>query len=103
MNKNAEPIKYLINLCESKKLVTQFDTSNAKDELKQLYAEKEQLQKQINDFESIFSKPIGWGRINDRNDIYDLSTCCNQYLNQDTVVPLYTDKETFTKWINSRK
>ena len=97
MNKQSNPIEYIIQVCEDHHIVSKFDIINAKDELKRLYNENKQLKTQIKDFESVFSKPVGWGRINDRNDIYDLSICFNQYLNQDTVVPLYVDKETFTK------
>lgn len=102
MNKESEPIRYIIDLCESNELVSQFDISNAKDELYRVYKENEQLKQQIKDFDILLRNPIGWGRINTYNDLYSFSNHYNPHLDPNTVVPLYTDKESFTKWLNSR-
>ena len=103
MNKESEPLRYIIDFCEANTLVSKFDLLNARDELDSLCKENKTLKQQVKDFEHLLNNPIGWGRINDYNDLYGFSNCYNPHLDQNTVVPLYTDKESFTKWLNSRK
>lgn len=103
MNKESEPIRYIIDFCEANELASKFDILNARDELDRLYKENTELKEQVKDFETLLSNPIGWGRINEYNDLYSFSINYNPHLDKNTVVPLYTDKESFTKWLNSRK
>ena len=63
-----------------------FWINNAKDELKRLRQEIDRLKK-------LFDNPIAWARINDRGDIYGLRYTNNPYIDQTTVLPLYSDRE----------
>lgn len=108
LDKQAKPLEYMISLFETNSIPTQFDVFNAKDELKCLRGgldylrhENEKLRIKINELERTLSHPIGYGRINDKNDLYAFSPCHNPYLDQSTVIPLYTDAETFKKWVDS--
>lgn len=82
MNKNSNPIDYIIRCCEQGLVPSTFDILNAKDELKKLRDNKQPTNYSV----------IGWSRINSRGDVYDLSVCYNSYLNQDTVLPIYSNQ-----------
>jgi hypothetical protein len=83
---------------------------NAKDELKKLreknkewvkevYRANEFAVEQTNEYLEVcqqmqvlkdsLDNPVAWARINDKGDLFDLRLQNNQYINQDTVVPLF--------------
>ncbi len=90
MNHNSNPLDYLIELCETavntgKWNLTKFTILNAKDELKR-------LRKQVDDLQM---KNIAWASINNRGDFYNLTLHYNQFANQDALIPLYCNKKEF--------
>lgn len=93
MDKNANPLDYIITCCEQGLVPAIFDINNAKDELKRLREEAKN---------SIVTK-IAWARINDRGDLYDLRLNYNPYIDQTTIVPLYWNKNSYEKWANDHK
>lgn len=80
-NKIAQPLEAIIDyaLAHGADL---FFVNNARDELKKMREEVDNLRKQ-------FDKPSAWGRINKRGDMFDLRLQCNPYLDPETIVPLY--------------
>lgn len=133
MNEYANPLDYLIQCCETtvntgKWNLNHFTVRNAKDELKRLRQEKSDLSKdafEVNKasvedsnrwlsceselsklkekIKMIFNKPVAYGLINDRYDIYDLRISNNPYNDQNNVVPLYSNKPEFIEWLNDSK
>jgi hypothetical protein len=85
MNKHSDPLDYVLSCCEQGLLPELFCVQNAKDEL-------QKLRKEINSF-----KIVAYGRVNDRLDLYGVNINHNPYLNQDTIVPLYSNKQEFLK------
>lgn len=81
INTNAQPIDAIIDFA-IKCGVNIFLANNAKDELKKLREEVDNLHKQLD-------KPVAWARINKRGDLYDPRLCLNPYINTQEVVPLY--------------
>ena len=81
INKNAQPIDAIIDFA-IKSGVNVFLANNAKDELKKLREEVDNLRKALD-------KPVAWARINKRGDMFDLRLQCNPYVDPKTVVPLY--------------
>lgn len=134
MNNDSNPLDYLIQCCETaintgKWKLTRFTVLNAKDELKKLRESKKDLahdafhanQNAAEDTERwlscerelvaikekinlIFSKPVAYGLINDKNDLYNLSLYNNQYIDQNKLIPLYSNKEEFLTgaWKNGK-
>lgn len=134
MNNDANPLDYLIRLCETavntgKWNLTRFTILNAKDELQKLRESKKDLahdafqanQNAVEDtnrwlsceqelvaikekINLIFSKPVAYGLINDKNDLYNLSLYNNQYIDQNKLIPLYSNKEEFLTgaWKNGK-
>lgn len=90
MDKNANPLDHIIRCCEQGLIPHHFDILNAKDELKR-------IRQKINNFVI-----VGWSRINDRGDLYDPRFCFNPHIDQNTIVPLYFDKESFHKFNNEK-
>jgi len=85
MNEYSDPLDYVLNCAEQGLVPKLFTVQNAKDELKK-------LRQKLDSF-----KVVAYGRINDRLDLYDLNINYNPYLNQETIVPLYSNKEEFLK------
>ena len=85
MNEYSDPLDYILRCAEQGIVPKLFTVENAKDELKR-------LRQKLNSF-----KVIAYGRTNNRHDLYGLSINYNPYLNQETVVPLYSNKEEFLK------
>jgi hypothetical protein len=81
MNPNATPIDAIIEFALSSG-ANSFIVNNAKDELKKLREEIDNLHKQLD-------KPVAWARINKQGDLYDPRLCLNPYINTQEVVPLY--------------
>ena len=134
MNNDSNPLDYLIQCCETavntgKWKLTRFTILNAKDELQKLRESKKDLahdafqanQNAVEDtnrwlsceqelvaikekINLIFSKPVAYGLINDKNDLYNLSLYNNQYVDQNKLIPLYSNKEEFLTgaWKNGK-
>lgn len=81
MNKNANPLDSIIDYAWSSG-ADLFFVNNAKDELRKLREEVDNLHRQLD-------KPVAWARINKRGDLYDPRLCLNPYINTQEVVPLY--------------
>jgi hypothetical protein len=81
MDKNSKPLESIIDyaLASGADL---FFVNNAKDELKKLREEVDNLRSQLD-------KPVAWARINKRGDMFDLRLQSNPYTDPKTVVPLY--------------
>jgi len=87
MNKHSNPIEFLIEFALSNG-ADRFVVNNAKDELGR-------LQKISKDMSLIFERPVAYGKINDRHDLYMISIMHNPYEDQDKVVPLYSNRKEF--------
>lgn len=83
MNKNADPLNYILSCCEQGLVPSAFDVLNAKDELKR-------LREQANNFQI-----VAWTRINSKGDLYDPRFYHNPHVDQTTVLPLYSNKKEF--------
>jgi hypothetical protein len=126
MNENSNPLDYLIELCEKAVdygTITRFTILNAKNELAQLRQSKIDLaQNALNANKNsvddnnrwlscekelvalkekinlIFSKPVAYGLINDRHDLYNLTLHYNRFDDKDNrLIPLYSNREEFLK------
>lgn len=90
MNKNSDPLDYLIECCEKAVdsgywTLTKFTILNAKDELRRL----REINNQLN------YKNIAWATINGHGDFYNLTLHYNRFQNEDTLVPLYCNEKEF--------
>jgi hypothetical protein len=126
MNENSNPLDYLIQCCETavntgKWNLNRFTILNAKDELQRLRQSKADLaqdafnaaQNSIDDnnrwlscekelvalkekIQTIFSKPVAYGLINERHDLYNLTLHYNRFDDkEDRLIPLYSNREEF--------
>ena len=96
MNEISDPLDYLIELCENALntdqwvnwppdwVLTKFTILNAKDELKRL--------RQISNFEL---RKVAWASINNRGDIYHLTTTFNMYQDPVNLIPLYCNEKEY--------
>lgn len=84
INKLTNPLDYVLHCCEQGLVPAKFDILNARDELKR-------LRQQSNNTYSV----VAWARMNKSGDLYDPRFCCNPYVDQKTVLPLYSNKEEF--------
>lgn len=91
MNKDANPLNYILNCCEQGLVPSKFDINNAKDELIK-------LRSKIDSFAI-----LGWARINANGDPYDLRLYHNPHVDQNTVMPIYYDKNSYKLWKNENK
>jgi hypothetical protein len=128
MNENSNPLDYLIQCCETaintgRWNLTRFTVLNAKNELEKLREAKRDLAQDAfnankNSVEDtnrwlscekelvalkekiniIFSKPVAYGLINDRHDLYNLTLHYNIFDDKDNrLIPLYSNREEFLK------
>jgi hypothetical protein len=126
MNENSNPLDYLIQCCETavntgQWNLTRFTVLNAKNELVKLREAKRDLaqdafnanQNSVEDnnrwlscekelvalkekIKTIFSKPVAYGLINDRHDLYNLTLHYNRFDDKDDkLIPLYSNREEF--------
>ena len=135
MNQISNPLDYLIQCCETaintgKWNLTRFTILNAKDELNRLRTDKKEMaveafnanQESIDNtnrwlscekelvalkekINTIFSKPVAYGLINDRHDLYNLTLHYNRFLDKDDkLIPLYSNREEFLNkdWQNGQ-
>ena len=107
MNEHCNPIEFLIEFAWANR-ADRFVVNNAKDELKKLKedsqdsnrwfsCEKEltKLKEEYNKLLNIFNHPVAYGKINDRNDLYDVRILNNPHEDQTKIVPLYSNREEF--------
>lgn len=87
MNEHSNPIEFLIDFAWANG-ADRFTVNNAKDELEKLKKNNEQLLLIINN-------PVAYGKINSRNDLYDLRLMNNPHDDQEKIVPLYSNKQEF--------
>lgn len=92
INKLTNPLDYVLHCCEQGLIPAKFDILNAKDEL-------QRLRKQQNNIYDI----VAWARINKGGDLYDPRFCCNPYVDQKTVLPLYSNQEEFKNLLDELK
>jgi hypothetical protein len=83
--KHSDPLETIIDFAWAAG-AEQFWVNNAKDELKKLREEVDNLRNQLD-------KPIAWARINKRGDLYDPRLCLNPYINTQDIVPLYAHRK----------
>ena len=135
MNEHSNPLDYLIQCCETavntgKWKLNRFTILNAKNELAKLRQSKVDLaqdafnanQNSVDDnnrwlscekelvalkekINLIFSKPVAYGLINDRHDLYNLTLHYNRFDDKDNrLIPLYSNREEFLKgdWKNDK-
>lgn len=93
MNKNANPLDYILRCCEQGLVPTSFDINNAKDELLKLRQENLELKK-------VFDYPVAYGMTNHRFDLYDLRTQNNPFNDQSKVVPLYSNRKELLQFLS---
>jgi hypothetical protein len=133
MNEHSNPLDYLIQCCETavrtgEWKLNHFTILNAKDELARLRQAKANMaedafkanQSCVEDnnrwlscerelcslkdkIKNIFSKPVAYGLINDKYDLYDLRISNNPFNDQSNVVPLYSNRPEFIEYINGSK
>ncbi len=107
MNEHSNPIEFLIEFAWANG-ADRFIVNNAKDELRHLKentnnenrwlsCEKDlaKLREEHQKLLSIFDRPVAYGLINQRHDLYDLRLLDNPYNNDKNVVPLYSNREEF--------
>jgi len=106
---NANPIEFLIDFAWANG-ADRFVVNNAKDELRSLKenvdnenrwisCEKDlsRIKAEYEKLLSVFDYPVAYGKINDRNDLYDLRLGNNPHNDQNKVIPLYSNREEFLK------
>lgn len=89
MREVSNPLDHLIELCEQAVdygTITKFTILNAKDELKR-------LRKQIEDTSAF--KNVAWANINERGDMFNVSTIYNRFWNENAVIPLYRNEKEY--------
>lgn len=93
MNKDANPLDYILNCCEQGLIPSTFDILNAKDELVKLRSKTERFE------------ILGWARITKNGDPYNLRLYLyhNPHVDQNTVMPIYYDKSSYKLWKNGNK
>ena len=109
MNKISNPLDYLLSSCETTLStgvwkLDKFLIENAKDELKRLKNKIKEITTEsfkANQFaaeeisRNLEYQIVGYARVNDRGDIYDLRLSHNTYLNESTLIPLYANLKEF--------
>ena len=94
MNKNSNPLDYIIRCCEQGLIPSTFDILNAKDELLKLRQRIVDLNQDLMNCDDNYNT-VGWARINDRGDLYDPRFCYNPYIDERYLIPLYTNEKEF--------
>lgn len=89
MNNQGYPLENLIEFAWASG-ADRFWVNNAKDELKR-------LREELESYRSLFATPVAWARTNDRKDLFDLRLNNNPYVDQSTVIPLFTNNKDYVK------
>lgn len=92
-DKNSHPLDSIIEFALSNG-ADLFWVNNAKDELKK-------LRQTVDNLTASLDKPVAWARINERGDIFDPRMQHNPYLNQETVLPIYANREELKKLLDN--
>lgn len=95
MNEHSNPLDYILSCVEQGLIPQLFSIQNAKDELKC-------LKKELEDIKNKFY-PVAWVRVNDRGDLYDPRLQYNPYVDERIIIPLYANKEEFKQIISKMK
>jgi hypothetical protein len=109
MNQNSDPLDYLIEVCQTavntgKWNLTNFTVLNAKDELNRLRKLNKELANEAakanqwaieESNKNLNFTNVAWVRINSHGDLYDPRLCLNPYLDENTVLPLYSNRKEF--------
>jgi hypothetical protein len=90
MNKDSNPIEFLIEFAWANG-ADKFTVNNAKHELKRLRSKPE-----------LPYSNIAWAKVNDRGDIYDLTTNYNMF-HEENLLPLYANKEELKKCLDKNR
>lgn len=88
INKLTNPLDYVLHCCEQGLVPETFDLLNAKDELKRI-RQRENI--------------VAWVRINDRGDLYDPRLQLNPFVDENTIIPLYANKEELKKLLDKSR
>jgi len=127
--KFAEPLEHILKCYESGLTPTRFDILNAKDELRKIKDQVESLMESYLKTREIaredrsrwlgaerdraklaeenrlltesLNNAVAYARINGHGDLYDLRLQKNPYVDQKTVLPLYSNKEEFKRLTES--
>ena len=83
-HRNSHPLETIIDFAWASG-ADRFWVNNAKDELKKLKQELEELR-------SIMQNPVAWARINQHGDLFDLRISRNPYI--ENIIPLYANTNT---------
>lgn len=94
MNKNANPLEYVIQCCEHGLIPENFDINNAKDELKKIRQRIADLNQELINCEDDY-QIVAWAKINDRGDLYDPRFCYNPHIDESYLIPLYCNEQEF--------
>ena len=81
LQQTSNPLETIIDFAWSAG-ADKFWVNNAKDELKK-------LREEVDNLHAALDKPVAWARINKRGDLYDPRLCLNPYINTQEIVPLY--------------
>lgn len=87
MEKNSHPLDSIIDFAWAAG-ADKFWINNAKDELKRLRSD-------LNKLKELFNNPVAWARVNKLGDVYGFRYTNNLYVDQETVLPLYSDRAGF--------
>jgi len=111
MKEHSDPIEFLIEFAWANG-ADRFVVNNAKDELKKLREDSEDsqrwfscekelthLKQEYSKLLDIFNNPVAYGKINDRNDLYNLRISNNIHDDQTKIVPLYSNKTEFLEFL----
>jgi hypothetical protein len=129
--KFAEPLEHILHCYESGLTPTHFDLLNAKDELRKIKDQVENLMESYIKTREIaredrsrwlgaerdraklaeenkllkesLNNAVAYARINGHGDLYDLRLQKNPHVDQTTVLPLYSNKEEFKRLTESLK
>lgn len=94
-NKHANPLESIIDFALSNG-ADLFWANNAKDELKKLRKDADNLQ-------GMLQHPVAWVRVNERGDLYDPRMQLNPYIDEKTIIPVYANREQLKTMLDKLK
>lgn len=109
MNRDSDPLDYLIESCEKAVAtgywtLTQFNILNAKDELNRLKKLNKELAneaakanqcavEEMN--KNLAFKNVAWATIGNKGGLYNLTLHYNMFADENALLPLYCNKQEF--------